>query len=590
MAALGTTTYDERGMNAGAVFAGPQPDAEDPKAAAETDREQREIERLRSKGDEYLANEVHWRFLLAAYEGGPNYVTEETLFKHQREHTRDFADRMKRAHYQNYCQPLVDFVPEYIFSQGVERQPPPELAAQFDSFKKNCDRSGSSLDDFMQSLGEDIRIFGMSFIQVDKLPTPDGIDARSLSVKQAAELGLDAPYFIAIRPLEVLKWSTDAIGNYTYLKRCEYLEVNSLEGATSYLERYTEWTPDFFQISIVDVADRDKPKMKQYATKTPHKWKEIPFVPVFFKRSKTNNDVGQSLLQDIGYQNRHVFNLTSLLDEFLYRQCFNMLVMPVKSQVPTREQVEGDMGTSNVLEIPADAQHKPEYLSPPVAPAEFIQAERASTIHEMYRQAAQDIMQDLATTASGDASKQSFSRTVPVINKTADTLEHAERRAFRLWAIMQGKTFADGKVSYKDDYSVTNLLDLLIQLGMIFGNCKMQSPTFIREEWKRIVREFDGKLDKVAMDKIVAEINGMSDEDIDLLFHPVPVAPPGGDVKAGKGLPATGDLVQGKEQKQLGTDKKIGGAKGTKAGTKEVLADRNKRSTTPSKGKGSKAA
>jgi hypothetical protein len=293
--------------------------------------------------------------------------------------------------------------------------------------------------------------------------------------------------------------------------------------------------------------------------------------------------VSRSFLQDIDDHNRHVFNLTSLLDEFLYRQCFNMLVMPMKTQVPTKEQVEGDMGTRSVLEIPGGSQHKPEYLSPPVGPAEFIQAERASTIHEMYRQAAQDIMQELSAT-SGDASKQSFSRTVPVINKTADTLEHAERRAFRLWAIMQGKTFADGKVSYKDDYAVTNLLDLLIQLQMLFGGIKLHSPTFIREEWKCIVREFDGKLDNKAMDKIVSEITALSDDDIEALFNPpIPVPGAPGDNKASTNVPSTANATDGKKQKRLGSDKRITGATGSKAATKEVLADKNKRSTTPSK-------
>lgn len=34
---------------------------------------------------------------------------------------------------------------------------------------------------------------------------------------------------------------------------------------------------------------------------------------------------------------------------------------------------------------------------------------------------------------------------------------------------MQGKSFDTGKIPYKDDYSVTNLLDLLTQLGVIFN-------------------------------------------------------------------------------------------------------------------------
>jgi hypothetical protein len=85
---------------------------------------------------------------------------------------------------------------------------------------------------------------------------------------------------------------------------------------------------------------------------------------------------------------------------------------------------------------------------------------------------------------------------------------------------MQGKSFDTGKISYNDDYCVTNLLDLLTQLGVIFNTVKMQSPTFVREEWKRVVREFDGKLDSSAMSAIVAEINKLTEKDITDLLNP----------------------------------------------------------------------
>jgi hypothetical protein len=150
---------------------------------------------------------------------------------------------------------------------------------------------------------------------------------------------------------------------------------------------------------------------------------------------------------------------------------------------------------------------------------------------------------------------------------------------------MQGKSFDTGKISYKDDYSVTNLLDLLTQLGVIFNTVKMQSPTFVREEWKRVIREFDGKLDDATMTKIVAEINKLTDDDITKLFTVAPAPGAGGDIKAGPGMPSAANVIQGKNQTALGTDKKIGAATGSKAATKEVLADKNKRVKAPTQPK-----
>jgi hypothetical protein len=542
---------------------------------AEEARRQKELEeiiRLQSQCEDYLDNADHWRFLLKSYEGGPKYIGTDTLHKHRREHASDYQARLDRAHYQNYCQPLVDFVPEYIFSQGVEREAPGALKNAFEQFLANCDRSGTSLNAFMQAVGEDARIFGMTYVHVDKLPLPENLAPEEVSVQRATEIGLDLPYLINVRPLEVYDWTTDTCGNFLYLKRCQ--TFSRFDGqSTRLIERYTEWTPSQFVVSEIDVTDPRDPRI---ISKRPsnHPWKVVPFIPAYFKRLKSNKDIGQSFLQDIAYQNNHAFNLTSLVGEFLYRQCFNILVLPGRSIVPTKDQVEGDIGTGSVLEVPDDAKVKPDYLSPPVDPAEFLQSEREKTVAEMYRQAAQDIMSDLfkgKNAGSGDAQKQSFSRTIPVINKTADMLEQVEKNVMVLWAKMQGKEWEDGKVSYKDDYSITNLLDLLLQLSQIFNSVKLTTPTFVREEWKRVIREFDSKIPHQTVEKIFAEIDKLTDQDIKDLFK-TPA-----DIKAEMGVPSTSNLQQGKSQKQLGTDKRIGAASGSKAATKESAPDANRR-------------
>jgi hypothetical protein len=536
-------------------------------------KELQEIERLRSQCSDYSQSLAHWLFMLRGYEGGPEYVSENTLFQHRREHRTDFDQRLKRAHYQNYCQPLVDFVPEYIFSQGVEREAPASLTVQYEKFKNNCDRAGTRLDAFFQQVGEDARIFGMTFVHVDKLPL--NMDPDEISVQRASELQIEMPYLINVRPLEVPDWRTDERGNYLYLKRVQKLTRLDNGDNVVDIERFTEWKPSSFKISEVDVTDPREPHLLSQEQR-PNAWGIVPFVPAYYKRKKSNKDVGQSFLQDIAYQNNHVFNLTSLIDEFLFRQCFNILALPTRSIVPTKEQVEGDIGTGSVIEIPTEAKHLPSYLTPPSEPAAFIQSERGNTIKEMYRQAAQDIMQDLfgGHPRSGDSQKQSFSRTIPVINKTADMLEMVETKASQLWAKMQGKDWAGGKISYKDDYSITSLLDLLLQLTQIFSSVKLtSSPTFVREEWKRIIREFDSKLPHDKLEAIISEIDNVSDDDIKNMF----MTP--ADVKAQMGVPSTGNLTQGQAQTQLGTDKRIGAATGSKAATKEAAPDANKRAT-----------
>jgi hypothetical protein len=106
---------------------------------------------------------------------------------------------------------------------------------------------------------------------------------------------------------------------------------------------------------------------------------------------------------------------------------------------------------------------------------------------------------------------------------------------------------------------------------MIFNSAKLTVPSFVREEWKRIVREFDGKIPHEQLEKIFSEIDKLSDEKIkDMFMSPA-------DMKAAAGIPATGNMIQGKAQKTLGSDKKISAATGNKAATKEKAPDANKK-------------
>lgn len=534
-----------------------------------TTREQKEIKRLRSVHPDYKENKDHWLFLLQSYEGGPQYVNEDNLFSHLRENDESYDDRKARAHYQNYCSALVDFVPEFIFSQPINRDPDPGIKPLFDKFVVNVDRAGTPLDAFMRTVAEDARIFGHCWIGIDKMPVPQGESPDNISVARAAQLGIDMPYFFAARPLEVLNWTTDQFGTYVYFKRVETI-IEQAEFEQSKIERYTEWTRTAVRISRVDVSDPDKPTLIDQTT-NPNKWGFIPFVPVFHKRSKFNKDMGVSFLQDIAYQNRAVFNYTSLIQEFLYRQCFNMLAMEADTALPTVDRQQGAVGQANVVEFPKGGT-PPDYITPPADPAQFIQSERSEAVQEMYRQAAQDTMGELfgADARSGDAARQQFGRTVPVIAKLADYLQMTEEIALSMWARMMKKVWK-GKVAYRDDYSVTSVMDLILELSSIFNDLKVLSPTFIREEWLRIIREFDGRIPADKMETIIAEIKKTKDDELLTLYkQPIPTRP---------GAPTTAQMKQGQNQQTMGSDKRRSMRSGDASATKEVVPDINKRTT-----------
>jgi hypothetical protein len=241
----------------------------------------------------------------------------------------------------------------------------------------------------------------------------------------------------------------------------------------------------------------------------PNELGSIPFVVARYKRSKTDKFMGLSFLNDIAWINREVMNLTSLLQEFLYRQCFNILTMEEDPNVPEIEQMQGEISTANMLKY-ASGTKAPSYVTPPVAPAKFLQDERAANIMSMYKIAAQDTVNDLfnGSKSSGFSKSQSFQTTVPKIATRADMLQTCENTLLRLTCKYIGKEW-DGTVKYKDHYQITNLTDTLAQLSTLFKDLQIPSKTFAQEQMKRMIHEFDGKMTAAQMKKVYAEIDAI---------------------------------------------------------------------------------
>jgi hypothetical protein len=457
-----------------------------------------EVKRLRQTHELYDENAPQWDFFLSAYEGGPTFACGDNLFKHVRENDEDFRDRCRRVHNLNYCEPLVDFYTNFIYSEVIERHGGSNEQF-FSSFTENVNRKGDSIDDFMRGVSDDSQVFGMTYLLVDAPRKPQGIvtkaDEEAFNLK---------PYWVSVKPEEIIDWVVDEFGVFLYAKRKQLLDDFGLAGRTK-VERYTEWDRVSVTVTTVDTSDPKEPKIRTVEPFT-NELGEVPLVVGRYKRSKRHSFMGLSFLRDFAYNNREIMNLTSLLQEFLYRQAFNILAKEVDQMIPSNE-AEGDIGTANVIEIPKGAKF-PEYVSPPVDPAKFIQDERARITTEIFKRASQDLGGDLSNgeRSSGFSQAQSFSRTVPFIASRADMLESVENRAMELTMKLVGKEW-DGKIKYKDRYELTNLNDALTQLQIICRDLLIPSETFIREELKRVIREYDGKLPKEVLTKAEREID-----------------------------------------------------------------------------------
>ena len=485
------------------VGAGPDPRRDD---AA-----RREIERLRSKSDLYVKFAPLWHFFLQAYEGGRAMAAVEHIFRHPREHPDDFQERAKRLYYHNYCYPLVDFFTTFIYTETIQRSGG-KNAAWFNEFITDVNQKGDSISDFMMMVSDESQIFGMTYVLVDApsrtsrtvVKGGEAVAVQTLADERAAGI---KPYWVTVRPTEVYDWVTDSFDRFTYLKRVEHQTRIKPDMSKQKIERYSEWTADSIAVSEVDVTIQEEPVLLSSKKMIDNELGSIPFIVARYKRSKTDKFMGLSFLNDIAWINREVMNLTSLLQEFLYRQCFNILTMEEDPNVPEIEQMQGEISTANMLKHAAGTK-APSYVTPPVAPAKFLAEERASNVMAMYKIAAQDTVNDLfnGSKSSGFSKAQSFQTTVPKIATRADTLQACEHTLLRLTCKYIGKEW-DGTIKYKDHYQITNLTDTLAQLSTMFKDLQIPSKTFAQEQMKRVIHEFDGKMSADQMEKVYKEID-----------------------------------------------------------------------------------
>jgi hypothetical protein len=470
----------------------------------------KEVVRLREQNPLFTVYGPEWELYLSAYEGGPDFCKAENLFKHTRENEDDYTDRVNRLHYLNYCEPLVDFFTNFIFTETIARDGG-KNSDFYTNFINNVNRKGDNVVDFMKMVSDDMQIFGMSYVLVDtpRIKRLNGED-QPLSQAQVEEQGI-RPYWVLIKPNEVIDWVTDEFEVLEYLKRCQPIAKN-VSGTTRQFEKYTEWYTDHIVISVVDVTNSRKPELVSQEA-LPNSLGKIPIEVIRHKRSKRYRYMGNSFLRDFAYNNREVMNLTSLLQEFLYRQAFNILAKETDGNVPFRDQADGAIGTANVLEYPKGAD-APTYISPPADPAQFIAEERQRLINEMFKRASQDMMSELfnGEKSSGFSQAQSFSKTVPFIATRADNLEKAENALMALTMQLQGQKW-DGTVKYKDRYELTNITDAITQLTSVFRDLMMPSETFVKTELWKLVQELDGKIPQDDLLKIKEEIESMDFEE-----------------------------------------------------------------------------
>src|ERR1017187_1830621 len=256
-------------------------------ASSQNDQEDVELKRLRFQNETYREYKGRWEFYLSAYQGGEDFANGNNLFRYCRETLEDFTERCKRVHNLNYLEPLVGFFTNFIFADSITRRGNTN-EKWYLNFIKNVNKRGDDIDKFMRQVSTDAQVFGMIYILADSptLPTTsDDPEAVQPIITRQYEIdnGIQ-PYWVSIKPDEILDWTLDDFGKLMYVKRMQLVTEASPRGRFAF-EKYTEYYPGQAVVTQVDVTDATKPTVLAPTTFTTT-LTDIPMVVARYKRGK----------------------------------------------------------------------------------------------------------------------------------------------------------------------------------------------------------------------------------------------------------------------------------------------------------------
>lgn len=445
---------------------------------AETDQLTQAVLR---KHPQYQRMEKIYKFFEDSYKGGSDYVNANNLFKHTFEDNEGHNDRKKRAYFYNYCAPIVHAYNSFIYRQKIQRDYG-TLAEDplFDMFLNDADKQGNSYDEIVRNSSNWASVTGIQFWLIDK----PGEKADTKKDELENEL---YPYMVRLSPRDVLDWGLDKYGRLLWVKVREGSEdSDKFDAETEEVERYRVWYKDRWELYEIKTEQNDKKAAK--IDEGEHPVGEVPIVQVvhFSEQPMT----GGSLLNDIAYVNRGVYNWCSLLDEILYRQTFSQLVMPEDPKNPISSQA---LGTARGLGFPPEARIAPHFISPDASQAQVLMDQIERAIEEIYRLATLSGGSGVEKDASGVSKAYDFTITNNTLSSKAVNMEDAELKALRIWAKWQGIADPGVSISYPREFDVIALADEIENL--------------IKIQTLKISKKFEGIMKRKIVDRMAPRLS-----------------------------------------------------------------------------------
>ena len=403
---------------------------------------------VRSLHPRTLSLRAFWDLAWAGYRGGRAFLSAENLFSHRLENAEDHGRRLRRAYYLNYCQPVVDTYTAYLF-----RQPPEVLpAGPVADLLADADRMGNGLIALMKRAATLSSIFGFVLLGVDR-PRTEG-EYKTRAEELAAGVN---DYLVLVCPPDVLNWACGPDGKLQWVLLRERETDPVLKGTqidAEPRETLRLWTADKW----LDLTPEG-----EVQAEGGNPFGRVPFTAVKH-RDVEPGIVGESLLVNIAYVNREIFNLTSMLQEILARQTFSQLVAEGSAEEYGEAGDIKKLGTSSIFLYP-EGRQAPQYISPDAGQANLLIEQIDRMIDEVYRLASltRGSVRE-ADAQSGISKAYDFLDTNQALSDKAGNLATGFETALNL-----ARPEWQGKIRFPRDFGVEDAAELATITERVLG-------------------------------------------------------------------------------------------------------------------------
>jgi len=472
--------------------------------------------------DHFLKLSHRWWFYLKSYVGGDEYINhswdlfndvspkrillraKDLSFLHRfgRENQDDFIHRIARSYFLNYCRTIINIYKNHISRKGVDRTPTPAKDPDIVEFRLDADGGGTNLNDFLLEQVLPLnQIYGWQAVLVD-MPLGD-LTNKTEADRKAAGM---KPFAKIIPPFNLVDWQvTDNKFDWVKIESFDLVKFDDPkeEQEKKQDRTFTVWTKTHWE----RFNDNGKSLKRQE-----HKLGIVPVIVAFNERSFIYEwPIGLSAINDISDLNREIYNMSSLLQEFLYKQCFPQMVLDEESIGKIIE-----LGNSNAIPMNKD-MFTPAYLSPPVDPAKFINDVIQRLIQEIYRQAlVRDTSVEIGQAESGISKAFDFHDSQQNIARKSQNMEMFEIELTQLAMKWLGKDVKADELGVKwpQEFDIKTINEEIMDAIEIFKS-DLGSITLNRQIAKTLVPKLvqDDNLIKTIGDELDATDPGLDLKD-----------------------------------------------------------------------------